>query len=55
VVFSQREFNTNYDALRIIDLACCRDLEREVKQSMDYVIVKVYTPEWNKHVGNESL
>jgi hypothetical protein len=31
VVFSQRESSTSYGALRILDLACCRDLEREVK------------------------
>jgi hypothetical protein len=55
VVFSQRESNTSYIALRIPDLACCQDPEREVKQSMDCVTVKVYTPEWNKHVGNGSL
>jgi hypothetical protein len=55
VVFSQRESNTSYRALRILDLACCRDPEREVKQPMDCVTVKVYTPGWNRHVGNESL
>jgi hypothetical protein len=33
VVFSQRESNTSYRALRIPDPACCRDPEREVKQS----------------------
>jgi hypothetical protein len=54
VVFSQRESNTSYRALRIPDPACCRDPEREVKQSMDCVTVKVYTPGWNMHVGNES-
>jgi hypothetical protein len=32
VVFSQRKSSTSYEALRILDLACCRDLEREVKQ-----------------------
>ena len=32
VVFSQSEFNTSYGALRIPDLACCGDPEREVKQ-----------------------
>jgi hypothetical protein len=31
VVFSQRESNTSYKALRILDLACRRDPEREVK------------------------
>jgi hypothetical protein len=55
VVFSQRESITSYRALRIHDLACCRDPKREVKQSMDYVTVKVYTPGWNMHVGNEIL
>jgi hypothetical protein len=54
VVFSQRESNTSHGALRIPDLACCRDLEREVKNRWT-VLVKVYTPGWNKHVGNEIL
>jgi hypothetical protein len=54
VVFSQRESNTSYGALRILDPTCCRDPEREVKQPMDCVTVKVYTPRWNRHVGNES-
>jgi len=54
VVFSQREFNTSYGAMIILDLACCQDPEREVKKPMDYVTVKVYTPGWNRHVGNES-
>jgi hypothetical protein len=31
VVFSQRESSTSYGALIILDLACCRGLEREVK------------------------
>jgi hypothetical protein len=31
VVLSQRESNTSYKALRILDPACCRDPEREVK------------------------
>ena len=54
VVFSQRESNTSYEALRILDPAYCRDLEREVKHRW-IVLVKVYTPGWNMHVGNESL
>jgi hypothetical protein len=53
VVFSQRESNTNYRTLRIPNLAYCREPEREVKQSMDCVTLKVYTPRWNRHVGNE--
>ena len=53
VVFSQRESNTSYGALIIPNLACCRDLEREVKHRWT-ILVKVYTPRWNKHVGNES-
>jgi hypothetical protein len=53
VVFSERESITSYEALRIHDLACCRDPEREVKHRWT-VLVKVYTPRWNKHVGNES-
>ena len=53
VVFSQRESNTIYGALRITDSTYCRDSEREVKQSMDFAIVKVYTPWWNKHVVND--
>jgi hypothetical protein len=52
VVFSHRESNTSYRALIIPDLACCRDLEREVKHRWT-VILKVYTPGWNMHVGNE--
>jgi hypothetical protein len=31
VVFFQRESSTSYGALRLPDLACCRDPEREVK------------------------
>jgi hypothetical protein len=31
VVFLQRESNTSYEALRLPDPSCCRDLEREVK------------------------
>jgi hypothetical protein len=31
VVFSQRESRTIYGALRILDLACCRDPKREVE------------------------
>jgi hypothetical protein len=54
VVFSQRESSTSFRALRISDLACCRGLEREVKHRWT-VLVKVYTPGWNRHVGNESL
>jgi hypothetical protein len=54
VVFSQRESNTSYGALRIPDLACCQDPEREVKHRWT-VLVMVYTIGWNKHVGNESL
>jgi hypothetical protein len=53
VVLSQRDSSTSYEALRIHDLACCRDLEREVKHRWT-VLVKVYTPGWNMHVGNES-
>jgi hypothetical protein len=53
VVFSQRDLNTSYRALRILDLACCRDPEREVKHRWT-VLVKVYNPRWNRHVGNES-
>ena len=55
VVFSQRESSTSYGALRIDDPTCFQDPKREVKQPMDCVTVKVYTPGWNKHVGNESL
>jgi hypothetical protein len=40
--------------MRILDLACFRDPEREVKHQW-IVLVKVYTPGWNRHVGNESL
>jgi hypothetical protein len=29
--FSQRGSSTSYEALRILDLACCQDPEREVK------------------------
>jgi hypothetical protein len=54
VVFSQRDSNTSYRALIIPDLAYCRDLEREVKHRWT-ILVKVYTPGWNRHVGNESL
>jgi hypothetical protein len=54
VVFSQRESSTSYKALRIPDPAYCQDPEREVKQLMDCVTVKVYTPGWNRHVGDES-
>ena len=54
VVFSQRESNTSYGAMRIHDPTCFRDPEREVKQTMDCVTVKVYTPGWNGKVGNES-
>jgi hypothetical protein len=53
VVFSQRESNTNYGALRVLDMACCQDPEREVKHRCT-ILVKVYTPGWNRHVGNES-
>jgi hypothetical protein len=53
VVFSQRESNTNCEALRIPDPTCCRDPKREVKNQWT-VLVKVYTPRWNMHVGNES-
>jgi hypothetical protein len=53
--FSPRESPTPATgALRIPDLACCRDPEREVKHRWT-VLVKVYTPGWNRHVGNESL
>jgi hypothetical protein len=53
VVFSQRESNTSYGALRIPDPACCRDPEREVKQPMDCACEGVYS--WvEQHVGNES-
>jgi hypothetical protein len=54
VVFSQRESSTSFRALRIPDPACCRGPEREVKHRWT-VLVKVYTPGWNRHVGNESL
>ena len=54
MVFSERESNTSYGALRIPDPTYCRDPEREVKQSMDCVTVKVFSPGWNMHVGNES-
>ena len=54
MVFSKRESNTTYEALRISDLAYCRDLEREVKYRWT-ILVKVYTLGWNMHVGNESL
>jgi hypothetical protein len=54
VVFRQRESITSFRALRIPDLTCFRDPEREVKQTMDCVTVKVYTPGWNGKVGNES-
>jgi hypothetical protein len=53
VVFSQRESNTNFGSLRITDLAYYRGPEREVKHQWT-VLLKVYTPRWNKHVGNES-
>jgi hypothetical protein len=53
VVFSQRESNTSYEALIILDPACCQDLEREVKHQWT-VPVKVYTLGWNMHVENES-
>jgi hypothetical protein len=52
VVFSHRESSTSYGALRIPDLANCRDPEREVKHRWT-VLVKVYTSRWNRHVGNE--
>jgi hypothetical protein len=52
VVFSQRKSNTSYGALIILDLPCCQDIEREVKYRWT-VLVKVYTLEWNTHVGNE--
>ena len=54
VVFSQRESSTSFKDLRILDPACCRGLAREVKHRWT-VLVKVYTPVWNMHVGNESL
>jgi len=54
VVFSQRDACTSYRALRILDLACCRDPEREVKYRW-IVLVKVYTPKWNRHVRNEIM
>jgi hypothetical protein len=51
--FSPRESPTlAMEALRILDPACCRDLEREVKHRWT-VLVKVYTLGWNRHVGNE--
>lgn len=53
VVFSQRESSTNYRTLRIPDPACCWDPEREVKHRW-VVLVKVYNPGWNRHVGNDS-
>jgi hypothetical protein len=52
-VFSQKESSTNYGALRIPNSAYCRDPEREVKHRWN-VLVKVYTPRWNRDVGNES-
>ena len=54
VVFSQRESSTSYEAMRIPDLASFLGPEREVKHRWT-VLVKVYTPGWNMHVGNESL
>jgi hypothetical protein len=54
VVFSQRESNTSFRSLRILDSACCRGPEREVKHQWN-VLVKVYTLGWNRHVGNEIL
>jgi hypothetical protein len=51
--FSPRESSTSYKALIILDPACSQDHEREVKQFMDCVIVKVYTLGWNRYVGNE--
>ena len=54
MVFSQRESNTNFRALKISDPAYCRGPESEVKHQCT-VLVKVYTPRRNKHVGNESL
>ena len=53
VVFSQREPSTSYKALRILDPTCFWDPEREVKHRWT-LLVKVYTPEWNMHVRNES-
>jgi hypothetical protein len=53
VVFSHRESRTSYEALRILDPACCGDPEREVKHRW-IVLVKVYTPRWNRNVRNES-
>jgi hypothetical protein len=50
VVFSQRESNTSYEALRILDPACCRDPEREVKHRWT-VLVKVYTPRVEQACG----
>jgi hypothetical protein len=43
VVFSQRDSNTSYRALRIPDPSCCRDQEREVKQLMDCSCEGVYS------------
>jgi hypothetical protein len=43
VVFSQRESSTSYEALRITDLACCQDSEREVKKPMDCSCEGVYS------------
>ena len=54
VVFSQRESSTSFRALRIPDLAYCQGPDREVKHRWT-VLVKVYTPGKNEHVGNESL
>jgi hypothetical protein len=54
VVFSQRESSTSFRALRILDSACCRGPDREVKHRWT-VLLKVYTLRQNRHVGNESL
>jgi hypothetical protein len=43
VVFSQRDSITSYRALRIPDLACYRDPEREVRHRWK-MLVKVYSP-----------
>jgi hypothetical protein len=44
----------SHGALRLPDPAYCRDLEREVYHRWT-VLVKVYTPRWDRHVGNERL
>jgi hypothetical protein len=52
--FFQRGSITNYEALEFLIRPVARDPEREVKHRWT-VLVKVYAPGWNRHVGNEIL